>query len=160
MIQKQLAIRFGSGDSRVLTGLSPTFVVFKDFDGNDVTSPLISEIGTGTGLYKFEFGYTLGQIAFLCDGGSSLPDSDRYVAGTLDPIQAIDRRLGTEDQGFGSDVVDPSSVYEFSKRFLEFLEGNAGFEKSTGTWQIFDRGGTFMLREKTLTNTVSEATKT
>jgi hypothetical protein len=160
MTTKELAVRFGSGDPRTFTGLSPTFIIFKNFAGIDVTPPAISEIGVSTGLYKFSFGYTLSAIAFCIDGGALLSDADRYVTGTLDPIQAIDKRLGSEDQSFGTDTVDPASVYAFSKRFQELLEGNAKFNKSSGVWEISSRGSSQLLRTKTLTNTLTESNKT
>lgn len=156
---KDYWLKFGSGDPRTNTGLSPTFIIFQTVGGTAISSPSITEPGASTGLYYFQYGTTM-SIAFAVDGGAGLSDSDRYIVGSLDPIQAVDQKIGYESDSFGSTSVDPSTLYGHLKRTLEFLEGNADFNKSTGSWQIYSRGSSTLLREKTLTNTISEATKT
>lgn len=154
---KDYWIKFGSADSRTNTGLTPTFVVFHS-RSTTLAPPGISEVITGTGMYCFTYGATQG-IVFQVDGGAGLATSDRYVSGALDPIQAVDEKVGYITDSFGSTSVDPSSALGYLKRVQEFLEGNAVFTKSTGVWTISSRGSSTLLKSKTLTDTASTATK-
>jgi len=157
---KQYWLKFGNGDPRTNTGLTPTFIIFQDTAGAAVASPPgVTEPGSGTGLYRFEYGVTA-SIVFTADGGSGLADADRYVTGVLDPVQAVDEKVGTTESSFGSTSADPSTLMGFAKRNQEFQEGDATFTKATGKWQINSRGASTLLREKTLANSTTSATKT
>jgi hypothetical protein len=156
---KTYFLKFGSGDPAPYTGLTPTMTIFSVAGLTAITAPSISEAPTGSGLYKFQYGPTL-PIIFKVDGGGTLNSTDRYITGVLDPIQAVDERIGTIDDSFGSTASDPSTTFGYVKRIQEFLEGNAVFTKSTGTWDIYSRGSSTLLREKTLANTITSATKT
>jgi len=153
------------GDSSIppstYTGLSPTMSVFVNVGGSTVTGVTISELPSGSGVYQFSYGPTVGMF-FSVDWGGSVPASYRYTVGNLDPIQAVDERVGgilANNDSFGTTAIDPSTVIGFVKRLQELLEGNAIYTKATGTWQILSRGSSTLLREKTLTNDVTEATK-
>lgn len=155
---KDYLLQFGSSDPSAYTGLTPTFTFFTEIStGTTVSPPGITELA-GSGLYTFSYGPTL-ALAFVCDGGSGLSSEDRYIVGTLDPIQSVDEKVGTTDDSFGTTLTDPSTVIGYLKRNLEFQEGDANFTKSTGTWDIYSRGSSTLLREKTLTNTSSQANK-
>lgn len=160
---KTYVVQFGSGDPSVFTGLSPTFTVFNVVPGGGATTPPgITEIPTATGLYYFSYAPN-SPLAFVIDGGSSLSATNRYIVNALDPIQAIDERIGTTSSSFGSTSVDPGTLYGFLKRMQEFNEGNSVFTKSSGTWDIYARGNAVgtstMLTEKILTDTTSVVTK-
>jgi len=157
MAKKYGAI-FGSGDARTNTGLAPTFIAFEVIGGSTLTAPSITEQNS-TGLYYWTYGPTT-AIYFQLDGGSSLADADRYLSGILDPIQAVDEKVGTTTDSFGSTSVDPDTIFGYVKRNMEFNEGNANFNKSTGVWDISSRGSSTLLREKILTNTTTAAGKT
>lgn len=156
---KQYYLKFGTGDPASYTGLSPTFVIFSAGGLTSIVAPGITESPAGSGLYGFSYGPTI-SILFKADGGSGLASGDRYIVSALDPIQAVDEKVGTTSDSFGSTATDPGSVLGYLKRNQEFLEGNAVFTKSTGTWDIYSRGSSTLLREKTLTNTISAANKT
>ena len=144
------------------TGLSPTFTLFTDETGALVTPPGITESPAASGVYRFQYGPTLAMFGQI-DWGGSVPGSTRYTRVALDPIQAVDERVGgilNNNDSIGSTAIDPTTVIGFVKRLQELLEGDASFLKSTGEWQIFDRGGTLLLRSKQLTNTATSATKT
>ena len=156
---KNYILTFGSGDPRSSSGLSPTFVLFYDLlSGSTITPPGITEIYAGSGMYRFQFG-TSQSVGFLADGGSGLSDTNRYIPGNLDPIQAVDEKVGYTDSSFGTTASDPSTVLGYLRRSLEFNEGDAVFAKSSGTWSIYSRGSSTMLRQKSLTNNTTEATK-
>lgn len=148
---------FGT-DPRVTSGQSPTFVIFQTGTGATVAPPTVTEPLAGSGFYKFTYGPTA-SIVFLLDAGAAISSSDRYISGALDPIQAVDEKVGTTDDSFGSTSVDPTTLFGFAKRNLEFEEGNASFNKSTGVWDISSRGSSTLLREKTLANSTTAVSK-
>lgn len=87
---KQYWLQFASGDPRTYTGLAPTLLIFKSFSGVALTAPGITESIASSGLYKFEYTPSF-SIAFLADGATTgLVTADRYIAGVLDPSDAID----------------------------------------------------------------------
>lgn len=87
-------MRFGSGDPRNSSGLAPTFLIFRQANGSDVTPPSITEVGSTFGVYTFTWGTTT-AIAFLADGATSGLSSGRYVVGALDPVDRVDQNAAT-----------------------------------------------------------------
>lgn len=88
---KTYYVRFGTGDPRSATfvGLAPTFLIFNNY-GTGVTPPGITSVIGATGYYAFLYGTTT-PIAFLIDGAtSSLTDGQRYVSGSIDPVDRMD----------------------------------------------------------------------
>lgn len=159
MANKVYYLKFGSGDSRPYTGLFPTFIIFSAGGVTAISAPGVTELPSGSGLYQFLYGPTLATV-FEADGGSNLSAGDRYIAGTLDPIQAVDQQLGFSTDSFGSTSVDPPSIWGYVKRIQELFEGNATYTKATGIWNMFNRGSSTLLRQKALTNTTTAAGKT
>lgn len=311
---KQYWLQFASGDPRTYTGLAPTLLIFKSFSGVALTAPGITEAIASSGLYKFEYTPSF-SIAFLADGATTgLVTADRYIAGVLDPSDAIDEttlalgssltalsstqiamgstivaigntsiayggsifflttnigttliatgstivgigntgnaigstnfalgtlnlaqgssilaldinigstlvgigntsiayggsifflstnfgitqiaegvtivaignslsalsatfaafgsslgllttidtKIGSTASSFGSTSTDPGTLFGHLKRNQEFNEGNAAFNKSTGVWDVYSRGSSTLLAEKTLTNTATTANK-
>lgn len=155
---KQFVLTFGSGNPASFTGLSPTLSIFSSAPGGSlITAPSITEINA-TGFYTFAYDPTL-PIIFLVDGGSNLQANDRYIKGILDPIQAVDAKVGFSFSTFGSTSIDPSTVLGYLKRNLEFEEGDSTFNKTTGEWVISSRGSSTILRDKTLTDSAGTVTK-
>jgi hypothetical protein len=163
---KDFVVQFGYGNPTLMTGLSPTFTVFKVVGQGNTTPPAITEIPTSTGLYTFSY-TPLSAIAFVIDGGSALSASSRYVVSSLDPVQTVDQgvsgiiaSLGSTASSFGSTSVDPGTVYGYLKRLQEFNEGNSSFTKSSGVWDVYSRGSSTLLAEKTITQSTTSVTKT
>lgn len=182
---KQFYFYFGSGLPGSYTGLSPTFVIFNVGGISAAPAPGITEfVSSGaTGIYGFQYGITA-SVAFVIDGGATLTSANiRYITGSIDPVMSVDQTIGyapsttlgpttalgyadrvnnaigyTTDS-FGSTLSDPVSVMGYAKRHLEFNEGNMVFTKATGTWDIYSRGSSTLLREKALSNTTSSATR-
>lgn len=162
MANKTYFLSFGSGNPTAYAGFSPTFLVFKDADGNAVAGkPGITEIPSSTGLYYFNFTPTL-PIAFVVDGGASLISAIRYIVGNLDPLQMVDQVLGSTASSFGSTSADPSTVMGYVKRNQEWNEGNSTFGKSSGVWNVSSRGSSTLLAQKTVTDSAgaTNVTKT
>lgn len=170
---KTFFFKFGTGDPRPYTGISPTFLIFVDQNGSTLSPPSITEDLVGSGFYKFSYTPTLG-IAFLIDGATTLLDSvSRYVSGALDPVLLVDQQLsgngssfipvaaaiGTNSDSYGSTSADPTTLFGYLKRSLEFNEGNATYTKSSGTWDIYSRGSSTLLIEKTLSDSSVSTTK-
>lgn len=157
---KNYLLKFGSGNPSSFSGLSPTFIVFDigpTLPWAPTTPPGVSEIATGVGLYTFAYQATL-PIAFVADGGAALSSGDRYISGILDPIQAVDTYVGFPGASIGSTAVDPNTLFGYAGRNQEFEEGQAYFDKSTGSWLIKTRGGT-TFQSRTLTNASGSVTK-
>lgn len=182
---------FSSGNPTLSTGLAPTFVQFwNGAAGSSAAPPAISEVSSGSGLYKFTYGPT-NAIAFVVDGATTSLVS-RYISGSLDPVDAIDEQLtavgstllagqsalaggitssflglssvlasiGSTSSSFGSTAVDPGTIFGYLKRALEFNEGNSVFNKTTNLWDIYTRGSSTLLIEKTLSDASGTVTKT
>ena len=101
---KTYFLRFGSGDPRTYAGMAPTFLMFKKSDNTNVTPPSISEVGTSSGIFTFDWGTTQ-PICFLADAATTSPGSDlRYVTGSLDPSDRADE-YGTTLTAIGTSGV-------------------------------------------------------
>lgn len=156
---KNYLMRFGTGNPTGYAGLSPTLIVFKSVPGgSNLVAPSVAEIPTSTGLYTFAYGPTI-SIAFVADAGSGLSSSERYIVGVLDPVQAVDENIGQPYDSYGTTAIDPGTLMGYARRNLEVQEGDATFNKTTGTWDIYSRGASTLLREKELENTSGNITK-
>lgn len=102
---KSYLMRFGSGDPRTYTGLSPTFLIFVNMtNGATLAPPAIAESLTGSGLYQFSYGVTQ-PIAFLADAATTSPGAaGRYVNGQIDPADRSDE-YGNSLMAFGTTLV-------------------------------------------------------
>jgi len=146
-------VTFGSNGAS-FTGLTPTFTVFQLGSGTTLTPPGITTRISATGAYQFSYdsnGLT-SPIFFQIDGGASLAVASRYIQGSLDPVDAIDERIGTTTDVYGSASVDPTTIYGYVKRLQELQEGNASFNKTSGVWTVQSRSGATTLATKTLSN--------
>lgn len=101
---KNYGVRFGSGDPRTFSGLTPTFLLFLDMAaGTTRTPPAITEVIPSSGLYTFQYGTTT-PIAFLIDANSAAPGTTgRYVTGQLDPADRADE-YGNSLMAFGASI--------------------------------------------------------
>jgi hypothetical protein len=103
MASKIYWLKFGSGDPRPNTGLTPTFLQFYDSTGQTYAPPSITEIkyggATASGVYGFSYligNSTLNSIYFLAysiTAVSSGITSDKYITGVLDPVLAVDQSV-------------------------------------------------------------------
>lgn len=156
---KNYLLRFGSGNPAGFAGLSPTFTVFVNTGGSLIANaPGVTEIPVSTGLYWFQYAATL-PIFFVVDGGSSLSSTQRYITGILDPIQSVDQKVGLDYDTYGT-TIGCSTLIGFSKRTLQYFEGDQTFDKSSGVMQTYGQGSSTLILEKTLVNTSGDVTKT
>lgn len=156
---KQFVLKFGSGKASLNSGLTPTLTIFSYAGLTSATGPGITETPSGSGLYSFLFSPTTTPIIVESDGGAALGSDSRYAYLTIDSVQSVDEKIGTLSDSYGSTASDPSSLLGYMKRNQEFHEGNSNFNKTTGIWDIYTRGSSTLIAEKTLTNTTTTATK-
>jgi hypothetical protein len=160
-MSKQFYFTFGNGDGATFTGLSPTLSLFLWNGLTALPAPAITELTAGTGIYGFQYG-TTASIIFKVDGGATLSVGQfsgyRFFYGNIDPVLAVDQAIGYATDSFGSTATDPTTLYGQAKRNQEFNEGAKVFTKSTGIWDIYSRGSSALLLEKTLSNTTTSAT--
>lgn len=153
-------LKFGTGSAATNTGLSPTFTVFSLGGSASIAAPAILEAPAGSGLYKFTYSPTTVPVVFEADGGAALANADRYIDGSLDPMQNMNESVTDFSNSFGSTSVDPTTILGYLKRVQEYLEGTQTFNKNTGIWDISSRGASTLLVEKTLSNSTTQATRT
>jgi hypothetical protein len=156
---KNYWLTFGETDPRSYTGLGPSFIQFFNQLGQTLAPPGITEIFVGSGAYTFNYsmGYST-SIYFLVDGGATLASNVRYIQGVLDPSDAIDKAVGYTGSSIGSTSVDPVDVMGLIKRRQEWEEGVQTFVKSSGVWNVYSRGASTLLNQKTLTNSTTGVT--
>lgn len=158
---KNYILRFGQNNPANYTGLAPTFTVFAFVPSGTLTAPPgITESPAGSGIYSFGFTATTMPIGFKVDGGATLSSTDRWIVGILDPIQAVDEKMGWLTDSFGGTASDPTTVMGYLKRAQEVAEGTATYTKATGGWAVSSRGGSTALFERTLVNNSGSVTKT
>lgn len=101
--------RFGAGDPRTTSGLSPTFLIFVNMtNGATVAPPTVTESLALSGLYQWQWGTTQ-PIAFLLDAATTSPGTaGRYVTGQLDPVDRSDELIANQGStliGVGTTLV-------------------------------------------------------
>lgn len=74
-------------------------------------------------------------------------------------LAGIAASIGTTASSFGSTSVDPGTLYGYLKRLQEFNEGNSTFNKSTSLWDIYSRGSSTLLAEKSLDDSSGQVVK-
>ena len=141
---KQYLLRFGTSNPGNYTGLSPTFTVFQSIPGASFVpvGSSITQVGASIGLYTFGFTATTFPIAFIVDGGASMATNDRFISGILDPLQAVDEKIGTNTDTFGGATFDPTTLMGYVRRNLEVQEGTAAFNAVSGLWTVLSRAFT------------------
>ncbi len=68
--------------------------------------------------------------------------------------------IGSTASSFGTTLIDPVDLFGFLKRAQEVAEGNNTYTKATGVLDISSRGSSTLLREKTISDTSTQTTKT
>lgn len=153
---KNYVVQFGV---TFYAGLNPTFTAFSVVPlGGATTPPGITAVVGATGLYYFTY-EPLTSIAFILDGATTGLGIARYITGSLDPVQAVDERIaglsalittgnsniGNLGDSMGSTLTDPQTIMGYLRRLQEFNEGDSSFTKSSGLWQVWSRGNTYVL---------------
>lgn len=75
-------------------------------------------------------------------------------------LGALGLLIGDTSSSYGSTSIDPTTVFGFLKRAQEISEGNETYTKSTGYLDYYPRAASTLLRQKLISDTTSETTKT
>lgn len=129
-------------------------------DPNDKIDEDVAALGSSVSALsstQLAFGSSLN---FLSVGlGSSVGALGSTLLGVGGTVLAFNSALGTTASSFGSTSIDPETVFGAVKRIQEILEGDATFSKTSGTWNIYSRGSSTLLRVKSLSDGQTSATK-
>lgn len=68
--------------------------------------------------------------------------------------------VGSTSSSFGTDSVDPTTIFGFLKRAQETREGNEAYTKSSGALTISSRGSSQLLATKAISDSTTSTTKT
>lgn len=120
-------LRFGTTAPSNFSGLSPTFISFRNQAGGATTSPAISEVST-TGIYTFAYD-PQGSINFIVDGATTgLGTSDRYITGGLDVIDKSDQLFA-----YGTTM---TALGNTTTTYLSVINGQAGAAVGLGITNV------------------------
>lgn len=132
---KNYLLNFAAANSTLVTGLSPTMVLFANMStGATLVGPTITEAVSGWGLYTFQWGATT-PIVFQCDGATSGLGGFRYIKGSLDPADRADEygntlvAIGNSGIALGiTNVAIGTSIYALEQTLGSTLVaiGNSG----------------------------------
>lgn len=127
--------------------------------GSTLTAIGLTALGFGFTNYGYGVSIYAGQSAITIMGQTLIG-----IGNTIGAIgvtsSALGALLGDNSSSFGSTSVDPTTVFGHLKRAQEFREGNQVYTKSTGLFDIYSRGSSYLLREKTVSDTSTQTTKT
>lgn len=91
--------------------------------------------------------------------GSTIVANGNTLVAIGNTLFALNSTIGTTAASFGDTAIDPETIFGMTKRLQEILEGDAGFNKTTGVWNIYSRGSSTLLRSKQLSDGQTSATK-
>lgn len=111
-------------------------------------------VAIGNSLSVLSVGSTLNAL------GSTLSAIGSSLSGIGSTITQFATYLGTTSSTFGTTATDPATMFGYLKRIQENLEGNSTFTKATGVFDIYSRGSSTLLIEKTIAQSTVSVTKT
>lgn len=136
--------------------------------GQTLLSVGFSNLSFGTSLMaqgSTLFGIGTTTLAKLVNEGITLTaiGTTQFAFGTtlvfLGSSGGVFSLMGSPSSGFGSTSIDPTDLFGYLKRAQEISEGNQIYTKVSGLLDYYNRGSTTLLREKTISDTVSQTTK-
>lgn len=159
MANHQYYLRFGSDQPSTHSGLSPTFISFRNASGGATTAPSISEVST-TGIYTFSY-EAQGSINFVVDGATTgLSSSNRYIAGSVDLTDRLNDFIGLTTDAIGDSSTSPTTLYGYLKRIRNWLEGQSTYTRATGGLVTKDITGATTLSSRTITDNTTTVDRT
>lgn len=123
--------------------------------GTSITAISSTQLALGSSLnfLSVSLGYSISAL------GDTLIATGLTLATIGNTILALNTTIGTTASSFGDTNIDPETIFGMTKRLQEILEGDAGFNKTTGVWNIYSRGSSTLLRSKQLSDGQTSATK-
>lgn len=127
------------------------------------TSVALGTTNVAIGLSNYAFGQTnvaLGTSNVALGTSNFALNTSIYAQGLshFSGDSSLIALIGNPSSTFGTDSVDPATVFGYLKRVQEYNEGSQTFNKVSGSWAISSRGGS-LIATKTIGNTSSEVTR-
>lgn len=166
MAAKVYWLKFGSGDPRPNTGMTPTFLQFYDSTGQTLSPPSIAEIkfggATASGVYGFSYLIgvtTLNSIYFLAYSITTVSSglaTDQYITGVLDPVLAVDQQLTQQGvtlvaQGVTL-IAQGATIVAIGNSLTSFNSGSIGSTTSSFGTTSVDPGTVFGYLKRIMEN--------
>lgn len=124
--------------------------------GSSVSVLSLGSSVAAMGVTLSAIGLTISGMGNTLSGiGATLIFDDSALGASL---LALDAKIGTVSDTFGTSSVDPTTLFGKVNRLQEDAEGQGSFNKTTGIWSINSRGGS-LLATRTLTNTATLVNK-
>jgi len=139
-------VLYYSSSGVAVTGLSPTFDIFKKVsDASDVTPPAISEIAGG--YYKFTYVPTEAIVATIDSNDGTMSNNDRYKAIQVTPTDNVSQTIFTSTPTAGGVTTFQSIL----NAVFAMAQGN--FTRSGNTYTFYDDDGVTVLYTFTTSST-------
>lgn len=135
------------------TQLANSRYVFGQLDPSDIVYEFVGNTLYPMGVSSLAYGNS------LTAQGVSLNAIGVSILSALTGASSINTLIGGLSSSFGNTSADPTTVFGYLKRLQEFNEGNSVFNKSTSLWDIYSRGSSTLLIEKSLNDTTGIVTK-
>lgn len=119
----------------------------------------VTQAGMGNTLAAVGVSLTA-QGSTILGIGASLTAQGNTIAALGASFGGLAAFIGSTASSIGSTSADPVDLFGFAKRALEFMEGNQTYTKATGILDFYSRGSSTLLREKTVSDGVTQTTKT
>lgn len=124
--------------------------------GNSFVSFNASFQALGNTLFGFgASNFALGVSNFALGTSNLALGTSIYARGLT-----MDALIGNTASSYGTNSADPTTIFGFLKRAQEAREGNETYTKSTGVLDIYTRGSSQLLVEKTISDSTTSTTKT
>ena len=129
--------------------------------GSTLTAIGSNVTGIGSSLGAISSSLSVLAVGATVTGiGTTLSAIGSSLSGLGSSITQLSAFIGSTSSSFGSTASDPSTLFGYMKRVQENLEGNSVFTKATGTFDIYSRGSSTLLIEKTIAQSTISVTKT
>lgn len=120
------------------------------------TNLAIGTTNAGVGLTTLGYGVSLYAQGTTIEAISTTLLAASAANVSLVPLVGL---IGSTASSFGTTATDPVDFFGYMKRFQALLEGNNTYNKASGVLSLYSRGGSVLLRELTITNSVSTVIK-
>lgn len=130
--------------------------------GVSILAQGVSNIALGTsnialGVSSIAQGVTI--ISWVSSIGTSLGVQGSSLVAIGNTLSTLASYVGSTASTFGDSGTQPSTVFGYQKRVVEFLEGNQTYTKATGGLVFYSRGSSYTIASKTVSDTSTQTTK-
>ena len=124
--------------------------------GNSQIAQGVSILAQGVSLAAQGVSLTAQGVSLFAFGASIYAQGVSCVARDV----SLAALVGDTSSSFGTNLADPTTIFGFLKRAQETREGNETYTKASGILDMYSRGSSQLLAEKTISDSISSTTKT